>query len=365
MAARALLPLAAMRELTRRPRVRPSPFTARSGRAAVALVACTTGATIAGGGCGVDADAEGTTVSSEVACDLGEMLDAYARYVTPLTSSPESQSCTYCHAGNDLTKMERQTPCHTMACMIEQQLVDLSDPEASHVLEITQMGAKFQAPIDPAVMQREHDGLLAWIEYGAQCFAQACGTLTDPCGTQGTSGAGGATSGAGGSVGSGSGGSVGTGGGASWGKCTEEDVLGIFTQKVWAHIGNKTADATDGDGNPGNNGMCWACHGKGGKESAKTVKQMGELWNDDVDPKKTLYNMAATTTMLNAADPTKSELVTKPIGRSMDPQTTVAPSKLGSFYAVKHGGGQKLDPTKPAFTDFVDFLAYYAACMAP
>jgi hypothetical protein len=288
-------------------------------------------------------------------CDFGEMLDVYDRYVAPLMSDPSAQSCNACHPGNDLTRFVLATPCHTMACMIDQGLVDLGDPEHSHVLELTHMGEA--ADVSAAVMQNEHDRLAAWIGYCATCFEQACGQIADPCNAP--PGASSGTTGSGGSGGSGSG-----SGGALPTGCTDDEIRTAFVSKVWYwayEYDNPTSEDF---------GKCRTCHSPTGGGTGQYANE--EHWLVDGDPDASLATLEGTAGMLNVTVPAASELLTKPVATKIFgtcPDCTcdennpnqVTTAALGTITGVCHGGGRKLTPGA-ALEDMAAFVAYYAEC---
>src|SRR5687768_16325048 len=70
-----------------------------------------------------------TDACTEAASEL------YRQRIEPILTSDEPSSCNQCHlSGVDLSLFVRDTPCETMACLIERDLVNLEAPEDSTVL---------------------------------------------------------------------------------------------------------------------------------------------------------------------------------------------------------------------------------------
>ncbi|HWO12989.1 MAG TPA: hypothetical protein VNN80_25995, partial [Polyangiaceae bacterium] len=54
----------------------------------------------------------------------------YRQRIEPVLMSDKPASCNQCHlSGVDLSLFVRDTPCETMACLVERDLVNLKDPE--------------------------------------------------------------------------------------------------------------------------------------------------------------------------------------------------------------------------------------------
>jgi hypothetical protein len=67
-----------------------------------------------------------------------------------------------------------------MACMIEQGVVDLADPEGSSLIEHIGLGDPNSAVFS---VDTERQAMLAWLGWGAACFGSTCGVIEDPCGS--------------------------------------------------------------------------------------------------------------------------------------------------------------------------------------
>ncbi|MBX3273799.1 MAG: hypothetical protein KF729_26275 [Sandaracinaceae bacterium] len=112
-----------------------------------------------------------------------EGLALYQRRIEPLFSEDRPTTCNQCHlSGVDLTLFVRETPCETMACLVELDLVDLDAPERSLVLSWIGRAQPDSALITQDVIAAEHDGFLEWITHTAVCGGiEACaGTRCGP-----------------------------------------------------------------------------------------------------------------------------------------------------------------------------------------
>jgi hypothetical protein len=66
----------------------------------------------------------GTTVVGT--CYTEELDETYSQYVEPFVSGSVPSSCSQCHmTGIDLSLYAQDTPCETMACMVDLGVVDL------------------------------------------------------------------------------------------------------------------------------------------------------------------------------------------------------------------------------------------------
>jgi hypothetical protein len=277
-------------------------------------------------------------------CSLSEGEEMYERFIAPLMADPEAQSCNNCHDPSmRLNVWEKATPCRTMACMVEKELIDLDDPAQSRVLEFIAFGRPEEG-FDIQV-EREHDGFVAWIEYGASCFVDACGEMTDPCDEEPTtgSGSGAGAGGAGGGTGSGvgSGGSSGGGDGGIWGDCSQSAVQAQFDALVFPII----------DG-------CKSCHAEPGDPMFDNAKR----WYHPEDSALTLVDMIGHSGMFNTIQMENSEVITKPLHQGSAYSSIIN----ATFYGVEHEGGQKMTPAGPNFQErfdsLVTFIQYFAGC---
>lgn len=255
-------------------------------------------------------------------CTSTDALALYERRIEPLVSGQVPNSCSQCHLqGVGLANYVRDTPCQTMACLVDSGEVDLANPEGSVILERILRAEPDSALITADVIQAEHDGFLEWIEFSAVCQDALCGDIDDPCG-------------------------AGTGAPpppdllSPIGGCDEGALLQTFQAKVFSQRGRCNS--------------CHAAYGQG-RIDAPEVNGDAPLWidgasdtPDDNDARNTMYNVIGRG-LLDPADPARSLLVLKPLNTP----------------EVPHGGGAKFENTSDA--TYQSFLSWirddYAVCI--
>jgi len=120
------------------------------------------------------------------ACTEGSN-ELYERRIQPVLADARPSSCNQCHlSGVDLSLFARSSPCETMACLIDAELVDLKAPDESKVLSWIERATPDSELITEEVIQAEHAAFSEWIEYVAGCGACAearCGSAksSDSC----------------------------------------------------------------------------------------------------------------------------------------------------------------------------------------
>jgi hypothetical protein len=172
------------------------------------------------------------------------------------------------------------------------------------------------ALITAETLQREYDGFLEWIEYAAQCFEQACGTIADPC-------------------------SSGSEDNlldpdivSPLGTCSEHDLVATFSDTVYHWINR-----------------CASCHYEGG-EGRSQGYDGAPLW---VDPNhgyeakaRTMYNVIGAGYM-NVENPSQSMMILKPLEET-----------IGGVY---HDGGPKIHTLdEPTYIAYLHWAETWAAC---
>lgn len=106
------------------------------------------------------------------ALDPGEL---FTQRIQPLLEEDRPKSCNQCHlSGVDLTAFVRDDACESMACLVEEGLVDLDDPASSTILSWIERAEPDSDLITGSVIEEEYEGFLEWIEYSAACGATAC-----------------------------------------------------------------------------------------------------------------------------------------------------------------------------------------------
>ena len=258
-------------------------------------------------------------------CSTDEGLDTYARYIEPLMTDAHPSSCNECHLpGIDLEMFVRDTPCESMACLVEQNLVDLEDPESSAILAFISQGDAVSDMMDGETKAAEYTGFLEWIEYHAVCYDDVCGDLDDPCGSGSSTN------------------TIDPSIRTPIGGCDEDALVAKFEEKVWAW-----------------HGRCWTCHYIDGE--AQPDFPDSPPWYTTT-PKGTMYNIIGAG-YINPTSPEYSTLLIKPLQEGL----TVS-SSLGDVTGVTHGGGDKFKAegdvfSDEAFYDHVDFIEYYLDCI--
>ena len=254
----------------------------------------------------------------------------YDRYIEPLVTDAHPASCNDCHlAGVDLSMWVRDTPCQSMACMVNLDLVSLSEPEASRVLEFITQGDPVSELITDEVRQREYDGFLEWITWSATCHEAVCPTYEDACATDGASTP------------------LPEGVASPLGACDEDALTELFLDKVMAW-----------------EGRCASCHWTdgSGRGANPTAPVFFAQTSDGSWARGTMYSLIG----LGAVDlerPEASELLTKPLAEGASVTTSI-----GTVVGIAHGGGDKIhvedNEAEQTLYDFVDWIAYYADCSA-
>ncbi len=244
----------------------------------------------------------------------------YERRIAPLLSDDRPSSCNQCHlSGVDLSLFARDTPCETMACLKELDLVDLQRPEQSVVL--TWIGrAEPEGLITQAVIDEEYAGFLEWIELHASCGDGLCGDVR--CGTRADdfcaheqepdAGALAAIEDPGG--------------------CDDRALEALFQQTVYAW-----------------RGRCFPCHHDSQPFAAPDAPRYFVTGgNCDSASLATMRNIIASG-YADPDDPEQSLLLLKPLAKSAG--------------GVEHGGHDKMANTNDlAYRAFLQWLERYAAC---
>jgi hypothetical protein len=107
--------------------------------------------------------------------------DVYHDRIEPLLVDANPKTCNQCHlSGVDLSAFIGSSPCETMACLVDQGLVNLKAPSQSKILSRIMRASPDSELITEQVIQAEHDGFLQWIEASAQCPAACAGAKCAP-----------------------------------------------------------------------------------------------------------------------------------------------------------------------------------------
>lgn len=257
----------------------------------------------------------------ELVCTPEAGLELYERRIAPLLADDRPSTCNQCHlAGIELSTYVQDTPCGTMACLVDQGIVDLDDPEASVVLTWIER-AEPSGGITQASIDTERDAMLEWIEHAAACDGELCPPVDVPCGAPAAE--------------------------AECeipppadeqkplddpGDCSDLTLELVWREKVYAW-----------------RGRCTTCH----------IDSLPEPFDVGAPPwiASGACNPAALATLRNAErggyldadEPQRSLLITKPLDESLG--------------GVEHGGGPKIHSLDDAtYLDFLYFAERWAAC---
>ncbi|HEX9621527.1 MAG TPA: hypothetical protein VF989_15390 [Polyangiaceae bacterium] len=277
-------------------------------------------AVAAGAACSSEPDATSSTSVATTACDE-DAAEIYERRIEPVLADDRPKSCNQCHlSGVDLGLFVRDTPCESMACLIDMDLVDLEEPENSRILTWIERAAPESELITEDVIQAEYDGFLEWIEQTASCTDSAC--LDAECGPPGA----GAT-------------------------CEEEPLptevtgeeeLDDCSDLSIEHLFKESVYAW--------RGRCFPCHFSDQQFADETAPRWLNVEdNCDAASLETLRTIVQNG-YIDVENPAESLLLLKPL-----------PESEGG---VEHGGHDKFqDTSDPAYVSFLNFFEQYADCV--
>lgn len=260
----------------------------------------------------------------EAACRAQPTVTFQER-IEPLLVDDKQSTCNQCHlSGVDLSAFARETPCKTMACLQEQGLVDLSNPENSRILSWIDRASPDSELITADVIAAERGAFLDWIEANAQCpdacAGVQCGNPKDgptcdykvpePSADRTPSPD------------------------APQLGCSDIEVEKAFMDDVYAW-----------------RGRCFPCHFdtelKADPQAPRWLSAKGNCGTASVTSLRRVLSLG----LINPAEPTQSLLLLKPL------------DEIGG--GVKHGGGSKFEGDDPAYASFLRFIQYYASCTEP
>ncbi len=277
-------------------------------------------------------------------CNEDELSEMYTRYVEPFVSGAVASSCSSCHmTGIDIGLFAQDTPCQTMACMVEMGAVDLQDPDQSDLLAQIMMGDPNSSVFD---VDEEHAAMLEWIEWSASCHGEVCGTTETAC----TSGTGASSTGV-----------------SPIGDCSEDDLLVVFWDSVIRDRGRCVTCHSDYGAQQGTFGPCaseedcsgpqlcvdGSCRAPGPYLAPHMFEGVdGPLDYADLDDRAlglaTMYNVIALG-QVDIDDPLASSLLTKPLLEDFQPMAiygegvTITEVSAGQGVGTVHGGTSKFN----------------------
>jgi hypothetical protein len=241
--------------------------------------------------------------------------------IAPLLAQDRPHSCNQCHlSGVELGSFARETPCETMACLVEQGLVVRAEPDKSLILTWIKRAKPESELITDKVIQEEYDGFRTWIEYSASCQASVCAGVTcgqptdDPfCDTENEG--------------------QGYDPARDPGGCDDKTLEQLFRDTVYA-----------------SRGRCFPCHFEEQADTDMAPKWILQSGNCDNASLLTMRNVVARG-YVNNSDPMKSLMLLKPLGPE--------------YGGVEHGGHSKITPNADndaAYKNFTYWLGRYASC---
>jgi hypothetical protein len=294
-------------------------------------------------------------VSGPLSCTEGEctadvLSGRYTRYIEPFVSGAVPSSCSQCHmTGIDISIYAQDTPCQTMACLVDSGEVNLGDPDGSAILDKILMGDTESSVFD---VNNEYEAMRDWISWSAECDERVCGDLESPC----DSGTGALTTGI-----------------VPLGDCSEQDLLTVFWDGVivdrWRCASCHTVSAKEQETGATctSDSQCEAprlcldgqCRRPGIWQSPSffegtwtaTTGGGGEglNWNNPEHQTialNTLYNIVALD-LIDIESPLDSELLSKPLLEGFQPTEVhatgvdVTDISSGVGLGLQHGGGNK------------------------
>jgi hypothetical protein len=250
------------------------------------------------------------------ACQV-EPTETFHDRIEPLLVDGKVSTCNQCHlAGVDLSVFARQTPCETWACLREQGLVDVADPENSKVLSWIERASPDSDLITPEVIDAERDAFRAWIEANAACpgacAGVSCGApdegpicaVTDhgpPDAAEPAAAPG----------------------------CSDREVEQAFYDDVYAW-----------------RGRCFPCHfdteTKADARAPRFLSAVGNCQTGSAVSLKRIVELG----MIDSSDPAQSLLLQKPLDLPEN----------------RHGGGAKFTRKDRAYQSFLRFIELYRSC---
>lgn len=103
-------------------------------------------------------------------CAPGDGEALFEDRIVPLLDADRLQSCNQCHlSGVDLSLWLQDDACSTMACMIEDGMVDLEAPADSALLRFIDRAQPESKGITGDVIAEEREAVEAWIQRAASC----------------------------------------------------------------------------------------------------------------------------------------------------------------------------------------------------
>jgi hypothetical protein len=274
-----------------------------------------------GGARRADGDAATNSGLLPINCSDQSSLALYQERIEPLFEDDRPSTCSECHlSGLDLSLFLRPTPCETMACLIDQGLVDEADPEHSTILSWITRAKPQSELITQQIIDEEYAGFRDWIRYNVECeecadtacnFTEGgafCESELEPVATYDPAE-------------------------ADPGDCEDETLLELFTNTIYI-----------------TRGRCSPCHVNNYPEDKYEAPQWLDVQGDcESASRRTLLNIESRG-LIDWQSPMDSLIIKKPLAEE--------------FGGVEHGGHDKFyDPkTDVAYKNFTYFVERYTEC---
>jgi hypothetical protein len=255
---------------------------------------------------------------SELSCEV-KPSQAFHDRIEPLLADDNVSTCNQCHlSGVNLSAFVRETPCKTLACLIDQGLLDLEVPRESTILDWIKRATPDNQLITQDVIRAEHDGFLEWIEANAAC-PDACAGVACGSPAQGPRCANAKVPELPPEPAEG---------------CTDSQLEQAFYDQVYAW-----------------RGRCYPCHFDteldADPDAPRWLSAKGNCETGSVASLKRMLALG----LIDTASPEESLLLLKPLDTAQG--------------GVMHGGGNKFQGrSDPAYVSFLQFIDHYAACQA-
>lgn len=248
--------------------------------------------------------------------------ELFEQRVLPLLADDHPSSCNQCHlSGIDLGAVVRETPCQSMACLLEEGLVDLASPEDSVILSWIRRAEPDSELITEEVIDLEYQAFLEWIELESECGSCAstscpepsenapfCERAAEPDSSTDTT--------------------------PYRDDCSDRAIEQLFLDTIYA-----------------SRNRCYPCHFSGNNsvpEAPRWISQEGTCAEASL---ATMRNVVRDG-YVDVDDPSQSLLLLKPLAET--------------YGGVEHGGHHKFSPQNdPAYENFLAWLTHYATCQKP
>jgi len=262
--------------------------------------------------------------AGESACKI-KPTETFHERIEPLLTENRVTTCNQCHlSGVDLSAFARETPCQTWACLVDQGLVNVADPEQSKILGWIERASPKSDLITPEVIAAEHDAFRDWIDANAACPSACAGVK---CGGPGA----GPTCSDGMSETPAAGGAPPTAPSDDLGGCSDIELEQAFNDDVYTW-----------------RGRCFPCHFDTELEADRDAPRWISIVGNCATGSAVTLKRVEALGLINTDDPTQSLLLQKPL------------DKVGG--GVKHGGGAKLTTADPTYQAFLRFIRHYQQC---